>query len=108
MLALPLRIAKYKGDINLVDYRAVLLASLRSLVPKDCPWNAGRMIRALMGKPAPLEKALDRLWSTLGESSQAMVRREAYAQKFSPWPQQVRTTSRMTTTSKVTSSCQTT
>merc|ERR550539_257686 len=35
---LSLRIAKYKGAINLAEYKAVMLASLRSLVPKD--WNS--------------------------------------------------------------------
>ena len=32
---LALTFAKYKGDINLGEFKAVMLASMRSLVPKD-------------------------------------------------------------------------
>merc|ERR1719428_2375958 len=82
---LGLRIAKYKGTINLAEYKAVMLASLRSLVPKDwdseheVAWgwlweNVERMIKALMGKPAVQEKALERLWNSLDEISTANFR----------------------------------
>merc|ERR1719210_142236 len=94
---LSLRIAKYKGSINLAEYKAVMLASLRSLVPKD--WNSAhevawgwlwenveRMIKALMGKPAQQEKALEKLWKSLDENSQALVRREIYAKFFALAP----------------------
>merc|ERR1719210_1342902 len=78
---LSLRISKYKGSINLPEYKAVMLASLRSLVPKD--WNSAhevawswlwenveRMIKSLMGKPAQQEKALGKLWGGLDEDTQ--------------------------------------
>jgi len=69
---LSLRIAKYKkGSINLSSYKAVMLASLRSLVPKD--WNSAhevawewlwenveRMLSSLMGKPAVMQGSLHR------------------------------------------------
>merc|ERR1719343_1077549 len=89
---LSLRIAKYKGAINLAEYKAVMLASLRSLVPKD--WNSAhevawswlwenveRMIKSLMGKPAQQERALEKLFNSLDENALGIVRREVY-QKF--------------------------
>jgi len=35
---LSLVLAKYKGEINLPEFKAVMLSSLRSLVPKD--WDS--------------------------------------------------------------------
>merc|ERR1740138_1482223 len=74
-----------------------MLAALRSLVSKD--WNTAhevawtwlwenveRMLKNLMGKPAQQEKALERLWKSLDESAQAMVRREVYSQFFALAP----------------------
>jgi len=94
---LSLRLAKYKGNITLGEYKAVMLASLRSLVPKD--WNSAhevawswlwenveRMIQALIGRPARQEKALAKLWGSLDENSQAVVRREVYAKFFTLAP----------------------
>merc|ERR1712060_822078 len=72
---LSLRIAKYKGSINLAEYKAVMLASLRSLVPKD--WNSAhevawgwlwdnveRLIQGQLGKPRIHEAAIDRLFGS--------------------------------------------
>merc|ERR1719210_744007 len=70
---LSLRIAKYKGVINLAEYKAVMMASLRSLVPKDwdsnheVAWswlwdNVERMLKAMSGKTVQQEKALQKLW----------------------------------------------
>ncbi|CAK0792946.1 unnamed protein product [Prorocentrum cordatum] len=94
---LSLRLAKYRGTVNLSEYKAVMLASLRSLVPKD--WNSNhevawswlwenveRMLKALMGRPAQWEKSLERLWSGLDESAQALVRREVYSKFFALAP----------------------
>ncbi|CAK0847963.1 unnamed protein product [Prorocentrum cordatum] len=94
---LSLRIAKYKGTVNLSEYKAVMLASLRSLVPKD--WNSNhevswswlwenveRMLKTMMGKPSVMEKALERLWSSLDENGQAFVRREVYSKFFALAP----------------------
>merc|ERR1719236_426869 len=44
------------------------------------------MIKALMGKPAVMEKALEKLWKSLDENSQALVRREVYAKFFALAP----------------------
>merc|ERR1719436_1864674 len=74
---LSLRIAKFKGSLNLAEYKAVMLASLRSLVKDwgsqhEVAWswlweNVERMIKALMGKPAAQEKALAALLGSLGD-----------------------------------------
>merc|ERR1712050_202856 len=90
---LSLRIAKYKGSINLAEYKAVMLASLRSLVPKD--WNSAhevawswlwenveRMIKSLMGKPQVQERALEAFLLSLNESQLQFVRREVYSRFF--------------------------
>merc|ERR1719414_2724862 len=94
---LSLTMDKFTDVINLGEYKAVMLASLRSLVPKD--WNSAhevawswlwenveRMIKALMGKPAQWQKALEKLWKSLDENSQALVRREVYAKFFALSP----------------------
>eukprot|EP00931_Biecheleriopsis_adriatica_P109981 TRINITY_DN8425_c0_g1_i3.p1 TRINITY_DN8425_c0_g1~~TRINITY_DN8425_c0_g1_i3.p1 ORF type:complete len:133 (+),score=48.66 TRINITY_DN8425_c0_g1_i3:39-401(+) len=84
---LSLVLAKYKGTINLSEFKAVMLASLRSLVPKDwdsnheVAWgwlweNVERMLKNLMGKPAVQEKALERLIMSLTEDAVNYLRRE--------------------------------
>jgi hypothetical protein len=94
---LSLRMAKYRGSINLTEYKAVMMASLRSLVPKDwssaheVAWawlweNVERILKALMGKPSLQQKALDKLYKTMDESQQAYVRREVYAKFFTLAP----------------------
>merc|ERR1719414_1268411 len=94
---LSLRIAKYKGTINLNEYKAVMLASLRSLVPKDwngdheVAWswlweNVERMLKATMGKPQIQERALAKLWASLDDNSTMYVRREVYAKFFALAP----------------------
>merc|ERR1719414_854343 len=94
---LSLRIAKHKGPVELGCYKAVMLASLRSLVPKDwngdheVAWswlweNVERMLKATMGKPQVQEKALAKLWASLDDNSTMYVRREVYAKFFALAP----------------------
>eukprot|EP00449_Zooxanthella_nutricula_P042606 CAMPEP_0198611148 /NCGR_PEP_ID=MMETSP1462-20131121/157250_1 /TAXON_ID=1333877 /ORGANISM="Brandtodinium nutriculum, Strain RCC3387" /LENGTH=701 /DNA_ID=CAMNT_0044342953 /DNA_START=1 /DNA_END=2104 /DNA_ORIENTATION=+ len=93
---LSLRIAKYKGTINLPEFKAVMLASLRSLVKDwgslhEVSWswlweNVERMIKALMGKPAAQEQALSELFGLMDEHMQGIVRREVYAKFFALAP----------------------
>jgi hypothetical protein len=94
---LSLRIAKYRMKIDLSEYRTVMLASLRSLVPKDwnseheVAWhwlwdNVERMLKAQMGKPRQQEKALKKLLTSLDEDSRNYLRREAYAKFFALAP----------------------
>jgi len=89
---LSLRMAKFKGNINLAEYKSVMLASLRSLVSDwgslhEISWswlweNVARMLMTLMGKPATQEAALARLLTSLDENSLMFVRREVYAKFF--------------------------
>merc|ERR1719191_2436942 len=44
------------------------------------------MIKTLMGKPAQQEVALGKLWGSLDEAAQGMVRREVYAKFFTLAP----------------------
>merc|ERR1719253_1640948 len=76
---LALRIAKVtKGAVNYAEYKSCMLASLRSLLPKDwdtaheVAWNwlwenVERMVLSIQGKPAKWEKALSRLLTSLSE-----------------------------------------
>jgi len=95
---LGLVLAKYKGgEINLAEFKSVMLASLRSLVPKD--WGTGhevawswlwenveRMLKALMGKPKVQEKAVERFILHLTEDSVNYLRRELYKRFFALAP----------------------
>jgi len=89
--------AKYKGTINLGEFKAVMLASLRSLVPKDwdgdheVAWgwlweNVERMLKKIMGKPQVQEKALERLIMSLTEDAVNYLRREIYKRFFALAP----------------------
>ena len=89
--------AKYRGTINLGEFKAVMLASLRSLCPKDwdgdheVSWNwlwenVERMLKNLLGKPQVQEKALERLIMSLTEDSVNYLRREVYKRFFALAP----------------------
>lgn len=94
---LSLRLAKCRGTINLPQFKAVMLASLRSLVPKD--WNSAyevawgwlwenveRMLSALLGRPAVMEQNLTRFLSSLDETTQDKIRRMLYSTFFEVAP----------------------
>lgn len=94
---LGVTLAKYKGTINLAEFKAVMLASLRSLVPKD--WGTGhevawswlwdnveRMLKALTGKPQVMERGLERFILSLTEDSVNYLRRELYKRFFALAP----------------------
>jgi len=93
---LSLRMAKYKGTITLPQFKAVMLASLRSLVKDwgslhEVSWswlwdNVERMIKALMGKPQGQQRALTAFFSSLGERELGIVRREVYTKFFAIAP----------------------
>ncbi len=94
---LSLVLAKYRGTINLGEFKAVMLSSLRSLVPKDwdtnheIAWNwlwenVERMLKNLMGKPQVQEKAVERLIMSLTEDSVNYLRREVYKRFFALAP----------------------
>lgn len=94
---LSLRLAKCKGKIDLPQFEAVMLASLRSLVPKD--WNSSyevawnwlwenveRMLRSLLGRPTVMEQNLTRFLSSIDEATQVKIRHMIYAAFFEMAP----------------------
>jgi hypothetical protein len=94
---LSLRLAKCKGSINLPQFKSVMLASLRSLVPKD--WNSSyevawgwlwenveRMLKSMLGRPAVMEQNLTRFLSSLDEDTQVKIRQMIYATFFESAP----------------------
>merc|ERR1719181_611119 len=94
---LSLVLAKYRGMINLSEFKAVMLASLRSLCPKDwdshheVAWgwlweNVERMLKSMMGKPAQQEKRLELLIGSLTEDAVNYLRREVFKRFFALAP----------------------
>merc|ERR1719181_1036878 len=94
---LSLVLAKYRGMINLSEFKAVMLASLRSLCPKDwdshheVAWgwlweNVERMLKSMMGKPAQQEKAVELLIGSLTEDAVNYLRREVFKRFFALAP----------------------
>jgi len=93
---LSLRLAKYKGTITLSQYKAVMLASLRSLCKDwgslhEVSWtwlweNVERMLKALMGKPQGQQRALNAFFGSLGERELNIIRREVYTKFFAIAP----------------------
>lgn len=94
---LSLRLSKHRGPINLAEFKAVMMASLRSLVPKDwdsdheVAWtwlweNVERMLKALMGKPVFWETALTRLVTSLDEETSLRIKASIYEVFFADTP----------------------
>jgi len=94
---LSLRLANTRGNIVLAQYKAVMLASLRSLVPKD--WNSAhevawgwlwenveRMLTAQLGKPSVMQQNLGNFLTSLDEVTQGKVRRSIYGTFFAMAP----------------------
>jgi len=94
---LSLRLANTRGNIVLAQYKAVMLASLRSLVPKD--WNSAhevawgwlwenveRMLTAQLGKPSVMQQNLGNFLASLDEVTQGKVRRSIYGTFFAMAP----------------------
>lgn len=90
---LTLVLDKQPQPIHLTEFKAVMLASLRSLVPKEwdsdheVAWNwlwenVERMIRSNMGKPIQQEKALGRFIASLSQDDIYVLRREIYQRFF--------------------------
>jgi len=94
---LSLVLAQYEGPIILMEFKAVMLASLRSLVPKDwdsaheVAWNwfwenVEHMLKALMGKPAAQQHALDQFILGLNQEQLTFLRRDIYKRFFTLAP----------------------
>lgn len=97
---LAVRISKVAppGTVNLAEYKACMLASLRSLLPKewttahDIAWcwlwtNVERLLEENMHNPPKYEKALNALWSGLDQEAQYEMRKQLYAGFFLAAPQ---------------------
>lgn len=97
---LTLRISRLEleeGDVKFSEYKSCMLASLRSLLPKDwttsheVAWswlwdNVERLLMLTMGKPAQWEPALAKLLGSLGEIQKFNVRRDIYVKFFESTP----------------------
>lgn len=94
---LALRIAKLKGAVKPAEYKAVMLASLRSLLPKDwdpaheVAWNwlwenVERMLVAELGKPGARERALGRFLGSLEDDSKTELWQDVYTKFFALAP----------------------
>jgi len=94
---LSLHLSKHRGPIVLSEFKAVMLASLRSLVPQE--WNSAhevawswlwenveRMLKAMMGKPATMEKHLAQLFDNMTTEQRQTVRTSVYSTFFSRHP----------------------
>ncbi|CAE8694901.1 unnamed protein product [Polarella glacialis] len=90
---LSLRFAKLTGTTRLPEYKAVMLASLRSLVPKD--WNSAhevawnwlwenveRLLQVQLGKPMAMQRLLGRYLGSLEEDGRQKWRTQFFAKFF--------------------------
>ena len=94
---LSMLISKYKGQILLPQFKAVMLASLRSMVPQDwdmdheVAWNwfwenMEKMLKKLMGVPQNYCKVLHKFLSGLDEASITRTRQAVFARFFELTP----------------------
>ncbi|CAJ1404467.1 unnamed protein product [Effrenium voratum] len=94
---LSLVLARHSGSIKLSEFKAVMLASLRSLVPKEwdsnheVAWNwlwenVERMLRMQICKPQAFEAALERFVMSLDETLLLHLRKGIYQEFFSMAP----------------------
>ncbi|CAE7474850.1 unnamed protein product [Symbiodinium microadriaticum] len=95
---LSLLLAKHKqGAIVLPQFKAVMLASLRSMVPKDwdmdheVAWNwfwenMERMIKKMLGVPQNYAKVLKKLLSSLDEETIQRTRQAVFSRFFELTP----------------------
>ncbi|CAK9073673.1 unnamed protein product [Durusdinium trenchii] len=90
---LLLVLSKYTEPISLSDFRAVMLATLRSLAPKDwdteheVAWNwlwenIERVLKGQLGKPKALERALTHFIASWSEDQAMFFRKELYKRFF--------------------------
>eukprot|EP00933_Yihiella_yeosuensis_P069725 TRINITY_DN7662_c0_g1_i1.p1 TRINITY_DN7662_c0_g1~~TRINITY_DN7662_c0_g1_i1.p1 ORF type:complete len:1229 (-),score=294.03 TRINITY_DN7662_c0_g1_i1:161-3820(-) len=94
---LCLKFAKIKGEIKLPEYKAVMLASLRSLVPKDwdsdheVAWNwlwdnVEKLLEKGIGLPNARERRLARFLGSVEESTLMLIRQGIYSKFFALAP----------------------
>jgi hypothetical protein len=95
---LTLRIARVsKGNVNFAEYKSCMLASLRSLLPKDwdtaheVAWswlweNVERTVLKNHGQPPIWERALSKLFASLDEEQKFEIRKDFYKTFFTQAP----------------------
>jgi len=95
---LTLRISKVtKRNVNFAEYKSCMLASLRSLLPKDwstqheVSWNwlwenVERIMQVNMGNPPKWEKALGKVLAGIDENTAFEVRKSIYNRFFALAP----------------------
>lgn len=94
---LVLVLSKNTEPIALSDFRAVMLATLRSLAPKDwdteheVAWNwlwenVERILKGQLGKPKSLERALTHFIASWSEEQAMFFRKELYKRFFALAP----------------------
>merc|ERR1719482_1921153 len=95
---LVLRISRVaRGNVNFGEYKLCMLASLRSLLPKDwstnheVAWswlweNVERIMQKNMGSPPKWEKALGKLLASLDENTKFEIRKDIYSRFFAAAP----------------------
>merc|ERR1719311_1771380 len=95
---LTLRIARVsKGSVNFAEYKSCMLASLRSLLPKDwdtaheVAWswlweNVERTVLKNHGQPPIWERALSKLFASLDEEQKFEIRKDFYKTFFTQAP----------------------
>jgi len=87
-----------QGAVNLAEYKACMLASLRSLLPADwdstheVAWNwlwdnVEQVLLKQLGHPPTLERALADHMSTLAEETRATMGQEMFTRFFAAAPQ---------------------
>eukprot|EP00429_Kryptoperidinium_foliaceum_P014543 CAMPEP_0176039152 /NCGR_PEP_ID=MMETSP0120_2-20121206/19407_1 /TAXON_ID=160619 /ORGANISM="Kryptoperidinium foliaceum, Strain CCMP 1326" /LENGTH=1114 /DNA_ID=CAMNT_0017372547 /DNA_START=67 /DNA_END=3411 /DNA_ORIENTATION=- len=90
---LALRLSKHPGPIDLADFKAVMFASLRSLVPKgwdsehEVAWswlwkNVERLLVEQMGKLAKQERACARLFAGIEHEDRTPLHKQVYTSFF--------------------------
>lgn len=94
---LAILLARHKGPINLKDFKAVMLATLRSLLPSDWSlqhenawawvWETvERLLLVHMGKPAAQERALRRFVDSLSDEQRFQFKTKIYEIFFEKCP----------------------
>jgi len=93
---LSLKMATCKGGVNFSEYKAVMLASLRSLVKDwgslhEVSWswlwdNIERMLKSMIGKPAKFEAALSAFLGSLDDAQKMTIRNGVYSKFFAIAP----------------------
>merc|ERR1719449_45355 len=95
---LVLRISRVaKGNVSFPEYKSCMLASLRSLLPKDwstnheVAWswlweNVERIMTKNMGNPPKWERALGKVLASLDENQKFEIRKDIYNRFFAAAP----------------------